>query len=253
MANDGTRFRRRKKEVLFVDGYYVDHAVDLAPGFDRADETFHIYGKDSPETDQQHNYGTLSVTVLDKYTNNVILDVLTGNNPDSTSPKQYQVSDLTSAHIWANVKDQKNTQYVKSWIMESWVPGMPVPSGDPNAKANVVITGNGGLIRQFHGAWITMDKVASGAAPTLDSTPVVVPGETNVYAVAIKAIINSPFKQEAITPVGTGMVNSAGVLTPATIDAELSTGFGTPSHYAVWYLQTGTGVYPTVKPDKLRA
>ena len=253
MATKGRRFRRRKKEVIFVEGYFLDHANDAVPGVDRADETFHLYGFDSPETDIQHNYGTLSLGLLDKYTNNALLDLVTQQDPAATGPKQYKVDDLVGVHVWANVKDEKNTKYVKAWFIGSWNAGLPLPSGDPNAKAQITVSGNGDLPREFEGCWITTKKVASGGSPTLGVTPVQVPGETGIYAVAIKALdeTGGGFAQEDVIPAST-MVSSSGAITMSAIQAVLTT-LTTVTDVFVYFLQSGTGVYPSILPDKLRA
>lgn len=250
MALAGRRFRRRKKEDIFVEGYFIDHMNVASPDINQQDEIFHLFGKDSPETDRLQNYGTLTVTVLDKYTNNAILDLITGNDPGSTAIRQYNTNDLTVVNIWANVKDAKNTQYVKSWILESWTPGMPMPSGNPEAKAAVQITGNGNLPRQFQGAAILMKKVASGAA-NIGATPVLVPNETN-YAVAVKAINEgATFEQEDL-PVSATMISSSGAISWVDVLAALQD-LDAVTDLAVYYLYTGTGVYPDVQPDKLRS
>lgn len=250
MALAGRRFRRRKKEDIFVEGYFIDHMNVASPDINQQDEIFHLFGKDSPETDRLQNYGTLTVTVLDKYTNNAILDLITGNDPGSTAARQYNCNDLTVVNIWANVKDAQNTRYVKSWIVTSWTPGMPMPSGNPEAKAAVQITGNGDLPRQFQSAYIMMKKVASGAA-NIGDTPVLVPNETN-YAVAVKAINQgATFEQEDLR-VSAAMVSSAGAISWTEVLANLSD-LSAVTHLAVYYLKTGTGVYPDVRPDKLRS
>ena len=252
MALAGRRFRRRKKEDIFVEGYFIDHMNVATPDINQQDEIFHLFGKDSPETDRLQNYGTLTVTVLDKYTNNAILDLITGNDPGSTAARQYNTNDLTVVNVWANVKDAKNTRYVKSWIITSWTPGMPMPSGNPEAKAAVQITGNGDLPRQFQSAAILMKKVASGAA-NIGTTPVKVPNETN-YAVAVKAINDltpaGEFEQEDLR-VSAAMISSSGVISWVDVLAAMSD-LTAITHLAVYYLYTGTGVYPDVLPDKLR-
>lgn len=248
MALAGRRFRRRKKEDIFCEGYFINHANVATPDVNQQDEIFHLFGKDSPETDRLQNYGTLTLTVLDLYTNNAILDLITGNDPGVSTVRQYKTDDLTSVHIWANVKNALNTQYVKSWILESWNPGMPMPSGNPEAKAAVSIVGNANLPRQFQGAFISMKKVASGAA-NIGDTPVLVPGETN-YAVAVKALnIGSVLDAEEV-PVSAAMISSSGAISWSEVLANITL---TPiTHLAVYYLKTGAGVYPTVAPDKLR-
>jgi hypothetical protein len=259
MALEGRRFRRRKKEDVFVEGYFIDHANVSTPGFNLTDETFHLYGKDSPELDVLHNFGTLTIGVLDKYTNNAILDLICGQDPGNLLPHRYQVDDLTAVHVWANVKDTKNTKYVKSWFMGGWAPGMPMPSGNPEAKAEVTITGNGHLPEQFQGAFVMMKKVVSGAAVAMGVTPLLVPGSGTPgnYAISVKAINDlTPgggiFDQEEV-PVNSSMVTSTGLVVAPAITALL-TQLQAFTHVAVYYLSSGSGVYPQAgaTPDRLR-
>lgn len=252
MALAGRRFRRRKKEDIFVEGYFIDHINVATPDVNQQDEIFHLFGKDSPETDRLQNYGTLTLAVLDKYTNNQILDLITGNDPAATTARQYKTDDLVSVAVWANVKDAKNTQYVKSWIIQSWSPGMPMPSGNPEAKATVQIVGNGDLPRQFQDAYITTSKVASGAA-NIGDTPVKVPNET-VYAVGVRAINDltpsGEFEQEDLH-VSAAMISSSGAISWTEVLANVID-LDAVTDLFVYYLKTGTGVYPDVLPDKLR-
>lgn len=251
LTTGGRRYRRRKKEEVFIEGYFVDGAIDLAPGLDRQDETFHRYGNDQPELDVQHNFGTLSMTVMDQFTNNEVLAVITGQAPATTA--QYRVEDLVTAHAWANVKDQKNTKYIKSTFYPGWAAGLPLPSGDPNAKAQFVISGNCGLPRHFEGLWIKAKKLASGASPSLGENPVGVPGESGIYAVAVKAlnIVGGQVDQEEVIP-SAAMVLSNGDVSFVEIEAQVSE-LADVTHAYIYYLQSGTGVYPNVKPDKLYA
>lgn len=248
MPISGSKFRRRKKEDIFCEGYFIDHATVFLPGVDKTDETSHIFGFDDPVVDVTYNQGTCQITVLDKFTTNTILDLCTGNDPGVTAVRQYNSNDMISVTVWANVKDLKNTQYVKSIYVDGWAPGLPLPAGDPNAKAEISITGNSSIPRQFQGAWIKGKKLASsaGAAP-LGDTPVAVPNETNIYAVGIKAInqvVGPPaqFLTETIVPTA-AMVSSTGDVTTTAVFAacvELKA----ITHTYVYYLQTGAGVYP---------
>lgn len=250
----GRRFRRRKKEVLFVEGYYIDHANDIVPGLDRQDEQFHVFGNDSPETDVQHNYGTLQIGILDKETSNALLDLVTNQNPESTAHRQYRVQDLTSVDVWMNVKDSGNTKYIKALLFTGWTPGMPLPSGAPNDKATYSVTGNSDLPRQFQGVWIDAVKVASGAA-NIGATPVSIPGETNIFALRIKAInavAQTSFDQISV-PVSTAMVSSTGAITWSAILSAVGSDLPAVTHAYILYLQSGTGVYPNEQPGKLRA
>lgn len=246
-AVEGRKWRRRKKEDVQIEGYAIDSVTDLGPSIDRADETFHEYGKDSPSTDVQHNFSSLTMTVLDKFDSNDILSLITGQDPAAAGAKQYRVQDLTSVHVWANVKDQKNTKYIRSWFIAGWSPGMPMPAGDPNAKAQWQMTGNGNLPRVFEGAWVKMKKVASGAGMTITDAPVPVPGETNIYAIGVKVYKSSTKEQDEVD-VTAAMVEASGAVHPSEIAKQTTLVY---TDVLVYYLQSGTGVWPTVQSSKL--
>lgn len=254
MALSGQRFRRRKKEDVFVDGYFIDAVTDVTPGADRTDEQFHVYGNDSPELDVVNNFGTMAMTMLDKYTSNALLDVVNGYNPEATIKRQYNVNTIVGATVFANVKDKLNTKYVKAYIIEDWIPGLPVPTGDANAKASWQITGNGKLPRTFENCWIKTKKVASGAAISLSpDTPILVPQES-VYAVHIRAIKDqggTTIEQQSVS-VSADMVRSDGAVDWGAIGGAV-TDFTGPTHALIFYLQSGLGVYPTMSFGKLRA
>jgi hypothetical protein len=259
MPIQGSKFRRRKKEDIFAEGYFVDHATVFLPGVDKTDETSHIFGFDDPVVDVAYNQGTCQITVLDKFTTNTILDLCTGNDPSSTAVREYNSTDMIGVTVWANVKDLKNTRYVKSIFVDGWAPGFPLPSGDPNSKAEVQFTGNSSLPRQFHGAWIKGKKVASSASPaSIGDTPVAIPDQAALYAVGIKAInhiVGPPvqFLTESIVPTA-AMLTSAGMLDTAQVFAAC-TELTAITHTYVYYLQTGAGVYPASaqNPGKIRA
>lgn len=247
MANEARRFRRRKREHFICEGIYVDAATTLVPDTNKSDETHHLFGNDDPEMDVQHNNGVLAVTVLDKYVNNELLDLITGQDPEAALPHKYDVDMLTSVHVWANVKNKAGTAYAKSWFLGGWSPGLPLPSGDANAKAAFQLTGNGNLPKMFEGAWISSKKVASGAAPNIGATPVVIPGES-VYAVAVKAIDTTGgiFETEDVI-VTADMVAVSGAVDFAEIEAQVSQ-LDDVTHAMVYFLQTGTGIYPAAFP-----
>jgi len=263
MPLEGRRYRRRRKEDVFVEGYFIDNANVATPDVNKTDETFNVFGKDSPETDVLHNYGTLTLGLLDKYTSNALLDLMTGQDPGDVAPHRYQVEDLTAVHVWGNIKNAKNTQYTKAWFIGGWAPGLPMPSGNPEAKAAVQIAGNGHLPEEYQGCFVMMKKVASGAAVSMGVTPIPVPtgalsgNPPEKYAVSVKAINDTvavaggSFDQEEVT-VTPAMVTSAGLVVFAEIMAL--TTLAAVTHAAVYYLSSGTGVYPATaaRPDHLR-
>lgn len=253
MPVSGRRLIRRKKEVIHVEGYVVDSIDDAKPDVNKSDEIFHFFGEESPETDIVNNYGTLNLGMKDTYKNNRVLDIVTEQDPNSVAVKQYRSDDITGADVWANVKNAAGTEYIRSWLIQDWIPGLPVPSGNPNDKTSRVMTGNGNLPRQFENAWIKAAKVQSGASPDLNGdTPLEVPKETSRYAVSIKALdeTGGGFVQERV-PVSAAMVDNTGAVDFAVIESFVQTLTQVTAAY-ILYLQSGGGVYPDVVPIGLR-
>lgn len=210
-----------------------------------------------------HNYGMLTLGLLDRYTSNAVLDLMTGQDPGNTAPHRYQVDDLTAVHAWANIKDAKNTRYLKSWFIGGWAPGLPMPSGNPEAKAALSITGPGHLPEEYQGCFVMMKKVASGVSVAMGVTPLAVPtgsvsgNPPEKYAISVKALndtsaaLGGVFDQEEVT-VTPAMVTSTGLVIFSEIMSQTTLSAVTGA--AVYYLSSGSGVYPTASatPDKLR-
>jgi hypothetical protein len=251
----GKRIRRRKKEVPFFEGYFIDSVDTVTPGLNENDETFHFYGNDSPETDKQINYGTLTIGVMDTFEANKLLALLTEQDPEEdteVNPQQYRIADLQAITIWTNVKNSDNTKYIRSTLFSGWAPSMPLESGNANDKATYSIGGNCDFPRKFEGSWIQAKKIASGQ--NLGVTPLQVPREeTGIFAVHVRAIDETGgiFDQEVI-PVSTAMLSSAGVISWTEIEA-LVQNLAAVTHAYFLFLQSGSGVYPSNRPDGLRA
>ena len=56
---------KRKKEIVFVEGYFVDCANELTGGVDATQDVIHIYGDDDPILDFVTNNSTLTLAVYD--------------------------------------------------------------------------------------------------------------------------------------------------------------------------------------------
>lgn len=254
MAFDGRRFRRRKKEQVFAEGYLLDHADVVTPQFNRQDETYFLFGREDPAVDVRYDVGTMAVTLKDKYTASVLEKLITDHDPDdTTSVMEFNITQTRPVSIFANVQNETNTAYTKCYYIPGWAAGIAPPTGNPNDKADRPFTGNSGLMRTFEKAWIRTVRVASGGSMTMSPVvPVQIP-ETGVYAVSLKAVQDNgidPFDMEEIT-VTTAMVDATGAIDDAEIQAQLQV-VTEWSHAFVYVLQTGSGVYPNVGMDKLR-
>jgi hypothetical protein len=226
------------------------------PAFDKTDESFQMFGKDSPDTDILHRQGTLAMGLLAKYENNVVLDMITGQDPADADPKEYFADQLTPVTVFANIKDRLNTKYVGAWMIDNWAPAIPTPSGDPNAKAQLQLSGNGDLPRQFQACWIKSAKVTAGPGATLGGdTPMEVPNKDDIFAITIKAINDDgvTFETEDV-PVSADIVDSAGNVDFAAIEALVES-LADVTHAWICYLQPSsvTGVYPAIQQQGIRA
>ncbi len=251
MAFTGRRFRRRKTEQIFVEGYYIDHADVFTPGLNAQDETMFLFGRNDPATDKRYDVGTLQITLKDLYPANQLEKILTDHDPDGTGVIEMTTEQMREVSLFVNVKNQLGTAWIKSMYIPNWSAGLAPPSGNPNDKTDRVFTGNSGLPRMFDGAWINTVKVASGGAMALGVTPVELEN-SGIFAVSCQVIDETAgFDMEEI-PVTAAMVD----LTGAIDDAEITAQLGSLTQWTdafFFFLQTGSGVYPNVIPGKLRA
>lgn len=243
---------------MFAFGYKLTTVTGLDPGFDTNDETFFVFGQESPDLDKQTNFGTLQMTLYDLYVNNAILDLACRQDPGAVGVRQYLVDDLEGVDVWANVKAADNSSYVKSMYFPDWTPTMPVPSGAPNDKAQLQIQGNCGLIEQYQSAWLFGKKVLSTAVGQIGKTLVVQPRRASTYAVSVLAYkddtgTGGTFNYEKI-PVTPTMVTQGGAVSFTEIGAALTQLTQPITGAYILFLQTGSGVYPATGtvPDKLR-
>lgn len=249
---DGRRFRRRKAEQIFVEGYYIDHADVFTPGLNAQDETMFLFGRDDPATDKRYDVGTLQITLKDLYSSNVLEKVLTDHDPDATGVLEMNVKQMRPVSVFANVKNALGTAWTKSIYIPGWSAGLAPPSGNPNDKTDRVFTGNSGLMRLFDGAWIQGKRVASGGSMTLGVTPVEVE-TSNKFAVAVQALFDNgtdPFDMEEVE-VTEAMVTSSGGISDDEITLQLGA-LTSWTHAYVMFLQTGSGIYPNVAIGKMR-
>jgi len=182
---------KRKKEIVFVEGYFIDCANELTGAIDATQDVIHIFGDDDPILDVSVNNATVTLQVYDKVSNNTILDVLQQDDPDDANNKQYNWNNIFQTTVWANRINTANTQYTRSVIFKNWLPVPGLNTGDTNAKGTRSLAGNAEPAKEFTqpimGSKIRLASGASGYVGTLAYTPLQVPDES-VYALRVVAI-----------------------------------------------------------------
>jgi len=247
---------KRKKEIVFVEGYFIDCANELSGAVDATQDVIHIYGDDNPILDTTANNSTLTLQVYDKAANNSLFDVLQQEDPDDTSAKQYNWNNVTQATVWANRINSANTQYTRSVLYKNWIPVPALPTGDASARGTRSFAGNSEVAKEFTqpivGQKIALVSGASGYTGTIAYVPVQVPDES-VYALRVVAIeeartgtkINT-FNTEELTITASMVAANKTVTIPqgSLVGALANKG---PQYAYVNYLYDKTlGVYPAL-------
>ena len=244
---------KRKKEIVFAEGYWIDCANELTGAIDATSDVIHIYGQDAPILDVSVNNATLTLAVYDKATNNAILDVLQQDDPSDTGDKQYNWNNVTQATVWANRLNSANTQYTRSVIFKNWIPIPGLVTGDTNAKGTRSLAGNSEPAREFNepimGQKIRVASGASGYTGTIAYVPLQVPDET-VFALRVVAINETRsgthitgFNTEDLTITASMVTAAKAVVIPQT---ALTVAWGPQYAYVNYLYAKATGVYPTV-------
>lgn len=258
---------KRKKEHVFVGGYELDSVQTLAGSVNAGEEVFNFFGVDQTLTDVTVNNGRLSLTVFDKRANNVLLDVLTKKDPNSTTTfnKRYKWEDVTSVSVWVNRKEQDNVTYNRGTLYEDWIPVPGMTAGAVTARGERTFDGNSSVPMEFDNPIRGVKvRLRSGAGTTpnfqaeFDKAFLAVPGTNPTeYTLQLLAIneqrIQSPsnlelpskFDVEELT-VTSGMISGAGAgLNLRQADLKILTWM---THaYVVGLYDKSFGIAPNVK------
>lgn len=242
--------RKRKKEDLFVEGYYIASASDVTSSIDAAQASIEIYGEDDPLTSTTVNNGTLNVTLYDKSGDITLQSLLTNQDPGATgSNKQFYYSDVTPVGAWINIKDKDNTKYVSSMFFNNWVPTPGMPQGGAGEKAQRAFSGQCGIPKEFTQPLVS-ERITLSGSPALMYGPWAVPGSSPaVYAVKILAIDDTSTWKTQEVKVSSTMVLANKSVSKTAIEAGLDAAiFATATKAFILYLTdnaVNTGVYPS--------
>ena len=187
---------KRKKEHVFVEGYNIDCATELAGSVDASADVLHVYGQEDGIKDMTVNSGTLSLSVYDKKTNNILLDALQKVDPDDTAMRAYNWNNIYNTSVWGNRFNADNTQYTRSTFYGRWLPTPGMTQGDANAKGTRTFAGNCDVPKEYsqpilgEKKKLTTGSSVTGWTASLTQVPQQVnPGQTPaLYAIRVVAV-----------------------------------------------------------------
>lgn len=240
----------RREAQIFAEGYEINVSSAIAPGEAARDLSVPVFGSDDAITARVVDNGTLSMDVLQKVSNNKLLDVLCDVNPEDTSIviKGYNPSDVQHIAVWQNVKSPTEDKYVGCSLFEQWQPSLGSLAGAPNEWGTRTVVGNCNVERRFEKASINAEKIAIVAGSgVITGVPAQDP-ITEMYGLAVlalnwNAVTKKIVASERLT-VTAAMVAIDKAVTIAAGDLDEMDLDDVNAAYVI-YLYSGAGVYPT--------
>jgi hypothetical protein len=236
-----------RKYQVFVNGYEIDVAREVTPGLATRELNEPVYGDDDPITMQVVDNGELSLELLEKRKNNVLLDNLCNVSPDDTV-KAYNFNNFETVAIWTNRKDYDNSNYIGCEFYGKATLAPSGKSGAPNEFGGRTFSGMCDAPRKFDisNVGIASEKITIMAGEgTLTGTPYQIPDDS-LYALYVVALDTSDdgetVDNSEILTVTAAMVGSDKSVTIAAGDLD-ELELADVDHAFVVYLSSGSGVY----------
>jgi hypothetical protein len=251
MLNPAKDLLQERKYQVFVNGYEIDVAKGVTPGLATTEVVEPVYGNDNSLTATFVNNGTMSMDLIEKKTNNVLLDNLCGISPASTA-KAYTFTNFSQVAIWLNRKALDNSKYVGAEFYGKCALAPSGKAGAPNEWGTRTFSGNCDIPRKFEidGVGLASEKVAisSGAGTLAGAAKLYQNPDDDLYAVYVVAQQwdNSGLvvTDSEILTVTAAMVSSGGAITIAAGDLVNMTLTNVNAAFVV-YLASGAGIYPS--------
>lgn len=270
---------RRKREELFIEGYFVEAADDVTAGVDSTDETIHLLGKPSPLVGVSVDNGNVSVTILrENAAGQNLVQVITDNDPSATDlsgAKRIAWDAVVARNLWINTTNHARTMYLGGTFYPQWIPSITGPAGAPNDRGRRTFAGKSSIPVEITGAGVSIQcrLVLSGNQHAIpgdakSGNSIFVNSGTGLIAVPGKGTTTAPVYALGITTIASGsatswtwdfidgdsvtasMILATGRLEWSAIAAASDV---VPSHAMVYYIFSGTGIYPAsgFSPSKL--
>ena len=248
---------KRKKLVPFVCGYELAGCSVFDGGVATTESVDHYFGQDAPTTENTVDNATLTITLKENVTNNVILNAVTWQDPDDTSDKRFVFDDILNTTVWANRLNRAKTAYEHSVIYKQWLPTPGMTEGSPNEKGTRTFQGNAAAVEEYTqpivGEKIAITSGASGFTGTLTkATPLNVPG-TSLYALEVHAMEETR-SGSALTSLEMDNLEVTAAMVQSdksvTIPSSALSKTSTPNYaYVIYLYDSSVGVAPDFTSD----
>jgi len=162
MAIELKDIQQRKSEEVYVEGYFAEGCTLFNPGLNTTEWSEAVHGQEDPISGTDIENGTLSITLLERYsTPNLLMDLLCNYDPATASSikRNYEPSLVKAINIWSNIKNQAGTQYISSKFMKNYSPPLSLITGEITGRGRREFTGNCDVILEFN-APIFAEKIA---------------------------------------------------------------------------------------------
>jgi len=238
-----------RKYQVFVNGYEIDVAREATPGLATRELNEPVYGTDDPITMQVVDNGTLSLEVIEKRKNNILLDNLCNLSPDTTS-KGYNFNNFSSIAVWMNRKDYNDGKYIGGEFYGNATLAPSGKSGAPNEFGGRTFAGMCNATRKYDidNVAIASEKVViTAGSGVIADVPFQQPDDDlyALYVVALQTTTDGTIVVDSeILTVTAAMVLVDKSVTIAAGDLD-EMAIGDVDHAFVVYLSSGAGVYPS--------
>jgi len=238
-----------KKWDVFMDGYFLEGATVFTPGYNVDEKSIPVFGNDDSIKGNRFPNSTLSVAKLEKFDYiNIMKDLIHGYKPEQSDTRAYDPRDCINVAVWANLRNEANTQYQRCIWADNFAPPSGFSGGAPDDDAILELAGNCDVITEFSNCAIFCE-VLSGTDPSTVDTMLSVPGQpATTYALKVVSFDDATDTFVNLSPVKTTYFSSATALVSSTIDADAGQ---TSTDIMVVYLvaSAGLSIYPNQTPD----
>jgi len=242
-----------KKWDLFMDGYFLEGATVFTPGYNNEEQNIPVFGSDNSIKGNRVPNSTLTIAKLEKYDYiNIMKDLIHGYKPEQSDVRIYDPRDVINVSVWANLKNEANSQYKRCLWAENFAPPSNFATGEPDDNALLELTGNCDVIIEYANCGIFCDVLpTTGDADDPDTTYVMlqVPGATSgVYALKVVSFDDATDTFVDLSPVKTSYFIDSNTLDASTINTDAGQ---TSTDIMVVYLVASATlpVYPNATPD----
>jgi len=242
-----------KKWDVFMDGYFLEGATVFTPGYNVEQKSIPVFGNDDSIKGNRFPNSTLTVAKLEKFDYiNIMKDLIHGYKPEQSDVRAYDPRDCINVAVWANLRNEANTQYQRCIWADNFAPPSGFSGGTPTDDAVLELAGNCNVITEFSNCGIFCEVLATsgdGDDPDTVDTMLSVPGQpANTFALKVVSFDDATDTFVNLSPVKTTYFLDSNTLDASVINTDAGQ---TSTDIMVVYLvaSAGLSIYPNQTPD----